>query len=175
MKVAAIWAQDVNGVLGDGRGMCWSVPEDFKHFKRSTLGSPIIMGRASFEALGRVLPGRENIVITRSADFVVPDGYVVHSLEQSLVLAEEFAGKNGVDVVWVTGGAQIYSQALEYCDELVVTYLDIEVDLDSSSLVYAPVLSDEDWEIDLERSDDSWRDPSGDAKRWKVVYYVRRK
>lgn len=173
MKIAAIWAQDVNGALGDGKGMCWSVPADFKHFKASTMGNPIIMGRASYQALGKALPGRENIVITRQKDYVVEDAHVTYTVEESLELAKKLAEKNGAETIWITGGSQIYEQCMQYCDELVVTFLDIEVK--EPTLVYAPKILETEWEEDLTRSDKQWREASGDAKRWKIKYFVRKK
>ncbi len=172
MKIAAIWAQDVNGALGDGKQMCWNVPDDFKHFKNSTMGSPIIMGRSSFEALGKPLPGRENIVITRQNDYSLDNAHVVYSIDEAIKLAKELSNDLDSDYIWITGGGQIYNQCMYSCDELVITYLDIEVK--GEKLVYAPEISADEWEEDISRSDVNSRPASGDASSWKIKYYTRK-
>ncbi|RRC95306.1 dihydrofolate reductase [Schaalia canis] len=175
MIVASIWAQDRTGVLGTGTDMCWHVPADFAHFKRTTMGAPIIMGRASWESLGGALPGRLNIVITRSRDYVAEGAQVVHSLGEALTVATQRAAADGVDVVWVTGGGTVYAEAMEIVDELVVTDLDLDVAADlpaDAPLVRAPLIDTSVWRPDPERSDADWREVSGDA-RWKVTTWVR--
>lgn len=206
MKISAIWAQDNCGAIGNGLGMCWRVPADFKHFKNSTIGCPIIMGRTSFEALGKPLPFRENIVVTRQECYKREGIHVVHTLEDAISLAENIIQNSKTDLetcshaidydfsdsldslnmpkyegeleekrIWITGGSQIYNLAMPFCDELVVTYLyDIKLDSDASNLVYAPEISDTVWEIDWSRSDTKYRDPSGDTRKWKIIYYVRK-
>ncbi|MDO5746874.1 MAG: dihydrofolate reductase [Actinomycetaceae bacterium] len=200
--IALIWAQDNNAILGTGTDMCWHVPEDFKHFKQSTMGSPIIMGRASFEALGKPLPGRTNIVVTRQKNFVSEGVVVVHSLEQAIKAAGD------VPLVWITGGGSIYRQSMPIADKLVVTYLDLDVKAkttgakttdsahtpddvtanndnltgdktsfittnDEETYVYAPDIDPGQWQELPEESDTSWREKSGDA-HWKVITYIRK-
>lgn len=175
MRVASIWAQDRQGVLGTGTQMCWHVPADFRHFKNSTLGAPIIMGRSSWEALGAALPGRLNIVMTRSRDYQAEGAVVVHSLGEALQVATQQAEADGIDVVWITGGAAVYAEAMEIVDELVVSDLDLDVSDRTPAdtpLVYAPSIDREIWRVDEERSDTDWRPVSGDA-RWRVTTYVR--
>lgn len=174
--ISSIWAQDSNGVLGTGSDMCWRVPADFAHFKEATMGSPIIMGRLSFEALGRPLPGRTNIVLTRRDDYH-PDGVLVAaSIDQALQLANDSPQSDGY--IWITGGAHIYAQTMDIVDELVITDLDFDARREGAcaghdDLVYAPDIDPELWRVDPNRSDDDWRDKSGDA-RWKCTTYVRR-
>lgn len=175
MRIASIWAQDRQGVLGTGTGMCWHVPADFKHFKESTMGAPIIMGRSSWEALGAALPGRLNIVMTRSRDYKAEGGVVVHSLGEALEVATQRAAADGVDVVWITGGAAVYAESMDIVDELVISDLDLRVEdtvAPGTPLVYAPTIAPEIWSVDPERSDSDWRPMSGDA-RWKVTTYIR--
>ncbi len=93
--VSSIWAQDRTGVLGSGSDMLWHVPDDSAFFKRTTMGAPVIMGRASWEALGRALPGRTNIVITRNPSYPAPGAVVVHSLDEALEAAIREAGSDG--------------------------------------------------------------------------------
>ena len=110
--VAAVAA---NGVIGrDGR-LPWNLPEDLKHFKRLTLGHPIIMGRRTWESLGRALPGRDNIVVTRTAAFDAPGAAVASSLEAALALC------TGESVAFVIGGQQLFAESLPLAAGLVLT------------------------------------------------------
>ena len=162
--IASIWAQDKNGVLGTGTSMVWHVPADFAHFKASTLGCPIIMGRRSFEALGAPLPGRTNIVITRSHLYEADGIDLVYSIEAALKRAQDKAEADNAPYVWITGGAHLYAQTMDLVDELVVTDLDLDIEASIDPTV---------WAVDPQRSDSEWNEQSGDA-RWKVTTYVRR-
>ncbi|QWW20731.1 dihydrofolate reductase [Schaalia sp. 19OD2882] len=175
MRLASIWAQDRGRVLGSGTGMLWHVPADFAHFKAATMGCPILMGRASWEALGRALPGRLNVVLTGDAGYRAEGAVVVHSLEQGVDLCRHWAGRRGADTVWVTGGATVYEQAMGLVDELVVTDLDLDVAKvlpEGAPLVRAPHIDPRMWRVDAEHSDAQWRQCSGDA-RWRVTHWVR--
>lgn len=161
MTLSSIWAQDRNGVIGSGTGMLWRVPADQAFFKEQTMGQPIIMGRASWEALGGALPGRENIIITSKMGYVAPGATVVSSLAQALAHVE------GEDA-WITGGAQVYAQTINLVDRLVVSQLDLEV----GPGVKAPPIDPKLWRLDPAQSDSQWRPQSGDA-RWRIEVYVR--
>ncbi|EEH64720.1 dihydrofolate reductase [Gleimia coleocanis DSM 15436] len=167
--VKMIWAQDAEGKLGSGSEMLWHVPADFRHFKQSTVGFPLIMGRKSWDALGRFapLPQRRNIVVTRNRDFIPEGGEVAFSIEEAISLASADS-----ELVWIAGGAHIYEQAMPFADELVVTYLDLNVST-AGPVVYAPQIDPAVWEVVKAESDADWREKSGDA-RWKVVVYRRR-
>lgn len=169
---AAIWAQDDRGVLGDGQRMLWHVPGDFGFFKEQTSGCPIVMGRASFEALGRPLPERTNIVLSRDHEFTAEGAQVRHTLADALELADQIANDTGAGTVWVTGGAQVYQQALEEVDRLVVTQLELEIPEELPGLVYAPEIDPSLWVLNEDLSDATWRPQSGDA-RWQVLVYDR--
>ncbi|WP_299293558.1 dihydrofolate reductase [uncultured Mobiluncus sp.] len=165
-----IWAEDKAQVLGAGGKMLWHVPADFKHFKDTTMGSPVIMGRASFLSLGQALPGRRNIVLTGSREFTAPDVEVAHSLTEALELCAN------TPQVWITGGAKVYREVMELglADLLVVTQLDMTAIVPPMSTVaYAPVIDPVRWQLDLTRSDENWRPKSGDAA-WRVRYYIPR-
>lgn len=174
-RLASIWAQDRRGVLGTGMGMLWHVPADFAHFKRMTLGCPIIMGRRSWEALPGALAGRTNIVLTRTPTVTINGGVRASSITEALEIAQADAARSGAQTIWVTGGAQLYADTMSLVDELVITDLDLDVAERShpGALVYAPVIDDTLWDVDPTRSDSSWRPASGDA-RWRVTTYVRR-
>lgn len=177
-KVVSIWAEDRGGIIGDGQGMLWHVPADFRHFKAATMGCPVIMGRLSFEALGKPLPGRANLVLSRREGYAPAGVEVLPTLESALskarLIADEGAGCN----IWISGGGRVYAESMGVVDELVVTYLDLEVNPDDAkhegrSLVAAPRIDPQVFEADPARSDTAWREKSGDA-RWKVITYVRR-
>ncbi|MCD4550246.1 dihydrofolate reductase [Schaalia sp. lx-100] len=154
--------------------MLWHVPADFAHFKKETLGCPILMGRASWEALGAALPGRLNVVVTRNTSYKADGALVVSSLSEALDVCHSWAKEHGADTVWVTGGGLIYQEAMSFVDELVVTDLDFTVSHEPTDpLVYAPVIDPLVWTVDPQRSDTSWRPCSGDAQ-WKVTTYFRK-
>jgi len=117
-RVILIAAVAANGVIGARGSMPWRLPADLRRFKALTLGHPVIMGRRTWDSLGRALPGRENIVITRRADFAAPGGQVAGSLAQAL------AACAGHAKAFVIGGGEIYAQALEISDELELTEID---------------------------------------------------
>lgn len=178
VPLASIWAQTADGLLGSGTEMLWRVPADFAHFKAATMNCPIIMGRSSWDALGRPLPGRTSIVITRNPDLKLDGALVAHSLDEALRLGQEDARERGSERVWITGGAQIYTQSMPLVDELVVSFLEldescIEKIKTSENRVFAPEISPDEWGRDSLRSDGAWRPASGDALRWKVEVFRR--
>lgn len=165
-----IWAEDKAQVIGAGGTMLWHVPADFKHFKETTLGWPVIMGRASFLSLGAPLPDRRNIILTESRTFTAEGIEIAHNLEESLQLCA------GTAQVWITGGAKVYREVMELglADLLVVTQLDLTARIPPMSTVaYAPVIDPLYWELDTAHSDENWRPKSGDAA-WRVRYYLPR-
>ena len=176
VPLASIWAQTADGLLGSGTEMLWRVPADFAHFKAETMNCPIIMGRSSWDALGRPLPGRTSIVITRNPDLKLDGALVAHSLDEAVRLGQEDARERGSERVWITGGAQIYTQSMPLVDELVVSFLEldepcIEKIKISENKVFAPEISPDEWGLDPLRSDEAWRPASGDALRWKVEVF----
>ena len=129
--VAIIVAVARNGVIGRDNTLPWRLPADLKHFKATTLGKPIVMGRKTFESLGKPLPGRTNIVITRAANFTADGAVVVHSLDEALRVADEVAKRDGAAEIMVIGGAQIYKEALPLTQVVYYTRVDLEVDGDA--------------------------------------------
>ncbi|NQW02108.1 MAG: dihydrofolate reductase [Rhodospirillales bacterium] len=121
MRVSLIVAMTENRIIGREGGMPWHIPEDLKYFKRVTMGAPIIMGRKTFDSIGRALPGRANIVITRDPDYAPAGIDVVHSLEAAITKASAQAAAAGKDEIFVIGGAQIYELALPRADRLYMT------------------------------------------------------
>ncbi len=114
-RVYLVAAVSRNGVIGANGKLPWHLPEDLAHFKKLTLGHPIVMGRRTWESLGRPLPGRENIVVSRKPGFEAPGASVASSLEAAIALCA------GEAVAFVIGGAEIYAAALPLADGLVLT------------------------------------------------------
>lgn len=147
MKLKLIYARAANGVIGLNNLMPWHLPEDLAHFKRTTLGCPVLMGRKTWESIPakfRPLPGRANLVITRQANWQAEGAHVVHSLEEGLTLALAHCPE-GKDL-WVMGGAEIYAQAAPFAEEAVVT----EIEADYEGDAFAPQLSPHWQEISRE-------------------------
>lgn len=119
--LSLIAALGENRVIGVDNSMPWHLPGDFKYFKATTLGKPIIMGRKTWDSLGRPLPGRLNLVVTRQADLELEGAEVFTSLESAVVRAEEWAQEQGVAEVMLIGGAQLYAQGLAQADRLYLT------------------------------------------------------
>ena len=113
LPLSLIAAYAENRVIGIDNSMPWHLPGDFRYFKATTLGKPIIMGRKTWDSLGRPLPGRLNIVVSRQPGLQLQGAEVFGSLEQALVRAEQWAREKGVDELMLIGGAQLYGQALE--------------------------------------------------------------
>ena len=135
MTLNLIWAQARNGVIGRDNTIPWRLPEDMAHFKQTTLGCPVIMGRKTWDSLPpkfRPLPGRLNIVVTRQADWQAPGTLRAGSLAEAVALCPQG------EPAWVIGGAQIYAQALPLATRAVVT----RIDADFEGNAHAPTLGD---------------------------------
>lgn len=139
MTVSIIAAVAENGVIGAGNGLVWHLPEDLKSFKRLTMGHYIIMGRNTHESIGRPLPGRTNIVISRNRNYKVTGCLVFNSLNNAL----DHARSNREKEVFIIGGAQLYHEAISKADKMYFTRVHGKVDGD----VYFPGISLKDWEI----------------------------
>lgn len=121
-RLALIAAVAENGCIGIGNKLPWYLPEDLKYFKAITSGKPVIMGRSTFDSLGRPLPNRTNIVITRNPDYAAAEGVrIVHSLDEAIKVAEAVAHIAGNEEIVVIGGAQIYAEALSRIDRMYLT------------------------------------------------------
>jgi dihydrofolate reductase len=144
MKLGIIYARSRNGVIGKGNAMPWHLPEDLAHFKRTTLGAPVIMGRKTWDSLPpkfRPLPGRRNIVISRDPQWQAEGAQRAPSLEAAIALCGD------VPQAWVTGGAEIYRLALSRAHIAVVTEIENEYEGDA----FAPELGAQWRELSRER------------------------
>lgn len=119
-----IAAMAKNRVIGLDNNMPWHLPADLGHFKRTTLGKPVIMGRKTYESIGKALPGRLNIVVTRSTDYTLEDATVVSSCEQAIEAAKR--ADPATAEVMIIGGGTIYEHFLPLCDRLYLTHIDLE-------------------------------------------------
>jgi len=142
MKISMVVAMDAKGVIGRDNGLPWHLPADLQHFKRTTMGKPILMGRKTHESIGRSLPGRTNIVITRDSGYQADGCVVVHSIDAAL----EAAGDQ--DEIMVIGGAEFYRQVLPRTDTIYLTRIHESFDGDTRF----PDLNAADWR-EVERSD----------------------
>ncbi len=130
-KIVLVVAVARNGVIGRDGDLPWRLPSDLKRFKQLTIGRPVLMGRKTWESIGRPLPGRPNIVVTRDAAFSAPGAEVVSSLDEGLAAARREAKALGVDEVCVIGGGQIYAQVFDRADILHVTHVEADVEGDA--------------------------------------------
>lgn len=121
--ISIIAAIGRNRELGKGNDLLWKIPDDLKRFKEKTRGHPIIMGRKTFDSIGRPLPGRTNIVITRDAKWQSEGALIAESLDEALGMA---AFAEGGEETFIIGGAQIYALALPHADTLYLTLIDAE-------------------------------------------------
>jgi len=150
LKLSVIVAVAENGVVGNNNALPWHISADLKYFKQTTLGKPVVMGRKTFESIGRPLPGRTNIVISSRRDYAADGVTVVNSLQRALDYAAEVALIDGTDELMVIGGATIYGAAIPLADRLYVTEVHASVTGDA-------YLRDIDWscwrEISRERQE----------------------
>jgi len=132
MKMAMIAAMAKNRIIGADNDMPWHLPADLKHFKAITLGKAVIMGRKTYESIGRALPGRPNIVITSNADYSLSDATVVDSPESAFEVAKALSPEQSEnDEVMIIGGGTIYQSFLDKADTLYLTHIDLDVDGDT--------------------------------------------
>lgn len=122
LKLSMIAAMGKGRVIGKDNNMPWHLPADLQHFKKTTLGSPIIMGRKTYDSIGRPLPGRLNIILSRNTKLVIEGCSIVNSLEDAI----DLAGKTDASEIFITGGAHLYNKFLENTDRLYLTLIDEE-------------------------------------------------
>ena len=138
MKISLIVAASANGVIGADGELPWHLPDDFRYFKQVTMGKPIVMGRRTWESIGRPLPGRQNIVVTRQPDFEAAGATVADSPDAAVAAAEE-AGE-----LMIIGGGEIYRRFLPVADKVYLTSVDAEVEGDT----HFPALDDSEWALE---------------------------
>jgi dihydrofolate reductase len=157
-RVYLVAAVAANGVIGTDGKLPWRIPEDLRHFKALTLGHPVIMGRKTWESLGRPLAGRENIVVTRTPGYEAPGAHVAASLDGALALCA------GEPAAFVIGGSELYAAALPRADGLVLT----EIERDYSGDARFP-----DWDRSAWRETQRKPQTGADGLRFDFVLYER--
>lgn len=123
--ISLIAAIGKNKELGKGNTLLWSMPADMKYFREKTAGHPVIMGRKTFESIGKALPKRRNVIITRDRKYTREGAEVVHSLEEALGLFRNSKASDESEV-FVIGGAEIYKQSMKFADRLYITHVNAE-------------------------------------------------
>jgi dihydrofolate reductase len=126
MSLTIIAAVAKNNVIGNGNQLIWKIPADMKHFKETTTGHPIIMGKKTFDSIGRLLPNRENIIVTRDRSFSLDGATPAHSIED---MVEKY--EHSEIEAFVIGGGKIYKQLLPYASKLIITHIDQEFEGDT--------------------------------------------
>jgi dihydrofolate reductase len=120
-KISMVAAMANNRVIGKDNKMPWHMPADLKHFKKVTMGKPVLMGRKTYESIGMLLPGRENVIVTRDTAYHVEGATIVHSLDFAL------EHLSAVDEIMIIGGSNIYTQMLDKADTLYLTFIELDV------------------------------------------------
>lgn len=120
-RITLVVAAAENGAIGRGGQLPWRLPSDLRHFRKLTLGKPVIMGRKTYASIGKPLAGRDNIVLTRQGGFTAPGVHTVASLEAAMALGRELAAERGVDEIAVIGGAEIFRAVLALADRVYLT------------------------------------------------------
>lgn len=140
LRLSLLVAMAKNRVIGRDNKLPWHLPADLKHFKFLTMGQTIVMGRKTYESIGRPLPGRVNIIITRQAGYEVPGATVVSSIDDALLMCEKIRSINGEN--FIIGGEELYRQTLKICQRIYIT----EIQRDFEGDVYFPEIDPNEWE-----------------------------
>ena len=143
MLISLIVAHSSNRVIGIDGQLPWHIPDDLKYFKAITMGKPIIMGRKTFDSIGKPLPGRLNIIITKNTDLTIEECVVVNNLDAAITEAKNYFKTQDTDQeeIFIIGGAQIFKQSMEFVNKIYIT----EVHADYAGDVFFDELSDNDW------------------------------
>lgn len=131
MHIAMIVAVTTNGVIGRDNQLPWRLPNDLKYFKKTTMGKPVIMGRKTFESIGKPLPGRCNIVVTTDRQYAAAGCKIAHSVDEALAVARGVAEADGVDELMVIGGEGLYRAAFAQATRLYLTEVHTELEGDA--------------------------------------------
>ena len=168
VRISMIAGVAENGVIGSNQAIPWRIPSDFAYFKRITMGKPMVMGRKQFETVGRPLPGRTNIIVTRQQGYRPEGTLVFATIDAALAEARKIAEADGVDEIMIIGGGEIYAQLMGRADRLYIS----QVDLHPEGDVRFPAIAPEDWVVvDLPEVTSSAKD----SATYRVKVYERRK
>lgn len=163
MNISCVVAVANNNVIGKDNDIPWYLPADLKHFKKVTLNHHIIMGRNCYESIGRPLPKRTNVIITRDPFFIASNCLVAHSIDEAL----EVAYDNGEQEAMIIGGGTIYDQTKELWDKLYITEVDLNVDGD----IFFPKLDYDQWKL---ISEDAHQPDEKNEHSYNFKTFIRR-
>ncbi|HQX43244.1 MAG: dihydrofolate reductase [Saprospiraceae bacterium] len=139
MIISAIVAMNPDGLIGDQNKIPWHLPADLKYFKKITLGHHILMGRKCFDSIGKSLPGRKNIVVTKNPTFIVTDCIITNSIEEGILIAQQ----NKEEEMFILGGGEIYRQSMHLVNKLYLTM----VQFNGSGDVFFPQIDYDEWSL----------------------------
>ena len=167
MIVSLVVAMTKNRVIGRNNEIPWRLTDDLKFFKRITMGKPILMGRNTYESIGKPLPGRPNIIITRNPDYEVEGAHVVNTVEEAFALATQLTSPDEDAEIAVIGGAQIFQKVLPVADRIYLTLLNTEMEGD----VFFPEFPRQDWQ---EVARENWPATDANPYTWSITVLERR-
>lgn len=156
-----------NNVIGAGNRLLWRLKSDMKHFRALTMGKALIMGRKTFDSIGKPLPGRHVIVISRDRDLVIEGAQVAHSVPEGLEAARKVAAWTGTDEVYVAGGGEIYAAMMSFATRLEISTVAIEPEGDA----FFPSIDTDAWREENRRS---FTKSADDEATFDIISYVRR-
>jgi dihydrofolate reductase len=159
IHMTAVVAMAENRVIGDGKGLIWHIPDDLKRVKKLTMGCPLIMGRKTWDSIGRPLPGRASIVMTRDADWAADGAVRVATMTAAIAAARDWieATAEARPEIILFGGGEIYAQGLDYCHRVERTVIKIAAD-GGKDAAFFPDLPDDHWDIEIEAEIDAAND-----------------
>jgi|TARA_B100001939_G_scaffold93560_1_gene80214 dihydrofolate reductase len=168
MLISLIVAHSSNRVIGIDGQLPWHIPDDLKYFKAITIGKPIIMGRKTFDSIGKPLPGRLNIIITKNTDLIIEECVVVNNLEAAITEAKNYLKMQDSEQeeIFIIGGAQIFKQSMQFVNKIYIT----EVHAEYAGDVFFGELSSNDW-IEVSRD---LHDSENDKIPFSFVIYKKK-
>ena len=170
LMMSAVVAMATNRVIGDGTGLIWHLPDDLKRVKSLTMGCPLIMGRKTWQSIGRPLPGRGSIVLTRDQNWQAEGAVIVHDFDAALTAAKAWiaAHNAGCEKIILFGGGEIYRMGLDYCHKIELTVIDISPDGGPDAALF-PELYTDGWTQQIEAE----IDPVGDVPGYRYECWYR--
>ena len=171
IHMTAVVAMAENRVIGDGKGLIWHIPDDLKRVKTLTMGCPLIMGRKTWDSIGRPLPGRASIVMTRDADWAADGAIGVTTMTAAIAAARDWieATAEARPEIILFGGGEIYAQGLDYCHRVERTVINIAAD-GGRDAAFFPDLPTDQWDIEIEAKIDA----AGDVPAYRYERAIRR-
>ena len=171
IHMTAVVAMAENRLIGDGKGLIWHIPDDLKRVKTLTMGCPLIMGRKTWDSIGRPLPGRASIVMTRDADWAANDAIRVSTMSAAIAAARNWieATTEARPEIILFGGGEIYSQGLDYCHRVERTVINVAAD-GGKDAAFFPNLPADQWDIEIEAEINA----AGDVPAYRYERAIRR-